>query len=148
MCVTPEVTSQCDEEVEDCGPDPEHGENTHMCRIWASWGVGWSNDLTVSGYFACLYATYFELEIAMQLVEYGGLEGGVYSTVYTQKKEFEHETKNLIEEDRECEPGRWYRAWVFGRFWYKGGGTVWSATALDGRLVQCPAHLDGPGYPS
>jgi hypothetical protein len=26
MCVTPEETSQCDEEVEGCGPDPEHGE--------------------------------------------------------------------------------------------------------------------------
>jgi hypothetical protein len=90
----------CDEAVEGCGPDPEHGDNTHECRIWASWGEGLSNDLTVYGHYECTYDTYFELQIELQLVEYGGLEGGVYKTVFTKHQDFEHETGGEVKEDR------------------------------------------------
>ncbi|HEY5195238.1 MAG TPA: 6-bladed beta-propeller [Solirubrobacteraceae bacterium] len=136
----------CDEEIEGCGPDPQHGDNTHVCHIWASWGVNlFNNDITVYGRYECEYETYFELQIALQLVEYGGLEGGIYNTEHTASKDFPHESEGVLSKDWECQQGKSYRAWVFGRFWYKGGGTVWDATALDGRLVQCSGHFDGPG---
>jgi hypothetical protein len=81
-----------------------------------------------------------------QLVESGGLEGGSYKMLGSPaSRDIEHEKSGLISGNWECEPGKWYRAWVFGRFWYKGGGTVWFATALDGRLEQCNGHFDGPG---
>jgi hypothetical protein len=124
------------------------------CWVWASWGDlsdGFSNDLAVYGHYECAYKTYFELSIALQLVESGELEDGIYISLPNEKgelvttKDFKHQKKGEIEEIWECEQGRWYRAWVWGRFWYKGGGTVWYATALDGRLDECSGHFDGPG---
>ena len=95
------------------------------------------------GHFKCQDAVYgFELEIALQWVVSGGVEGGEYLMVDSPvKKVFGNKGKlvseGALKKDFACTPGREYRAWVFGRFWYKNKYTPWSATTIDGRLMEC-----------
>jgi streptogramin lyase len=128
------------------GSDPEFGENTHGCKVWASWGsVGFSNDLTVYGHFKCTYASYgFELGVELQLIEYGGVLGGIYKLEKRASKVFgksenggEHSEKGTFE----CMPGKWYRLVAWGRYWYTSGYSPWHAYSVDGRPLRCPQQL-------
>jgi hypothetical protein len=133
---------------EEGGIDPESGDDTHGCKVSASW-IGTLDDefLEVHGHFTCQSAVWgFEIQVALQLVEWGGVTGGAYKTVGSEDAVFTHSSHNeLVESFDYCKPGDWYRAWVWGRFWYKGGGTVWQADEIDGRLKQCE-NLDGEVY--
>jgi hypothetical protein len=44
-----------DEELEGCGPDPEHGANPWGCKVWVSWGRGvhLNEYLAVHGHWSC-----------------------------------------------------------------------------------------------
>ena len=133
----------CNEEVQDCGEDPEFGDNTHGCHVWASWGDlsdGISNDIEVYGHFACTYASaVFELGVEFQLVLWGGVNGGTYKLERENHKDFPgSESKSGSESwNYECQPGKWYRLVVWGRYWYTNDYSPWHAYALDGRLEEC-----------
>jgi YD repeat-containing protein len=146
----------CNEEADECEEgDPEFGENTHDCKVWASWGglsAGFSNDIGIYAHFKCADASAgFEIKIELQLVLYGGVENGEYELVGTDTHDFrpsetkgEHETSKVWE----CTPGKWYRAVVFGRYWYTSGYSPWHAYAVDGRELECSAELAPAEYPT
>jgi YD repeat-containing protein len=137
----PEEGGGCNEETEGCGPDPEHGNNSLQCKVWASWGhpAPGAGELGVYAHWSCQYAPDgFEAQYALQYVDWGGVEGGEYEMVPPPGKAVWH-YKNHGEAHRfwSCEGEKWYRAWVWGRYWFPGGKTVWSASALDGHLEKC-----------
>lgn len=132
--------ASCDEEIEGCGPDPEHGENISRCSVWASWSYGLYGPPAVYGHFKCGgYAQNFELQVAVQLVLWGGVTGGNYRQIAFGKQSWHgnvHGEHSFVV-DFGCTTHKWYRAWVWGRSYFEGQ-TYWEASALDGRLWQCP----------
>ncbi len=141
-------SSYCDEEVEGCGPDPEHGIDTAGCGVWVSWKHYLSNDLGVNAHFVCNYDVTIEIEVALLLEE----PGGSHITVRTQK----HVEPFLLSMKQYAwSPGGWactagdiYQAWAFGRYWNEKNQTVWSATAEDGHYEKCPQELPDVEKPS
>ncbi|HEV3318452.1 MAG TPA: 6-bladed beta-propeller [Solirubrobacteraceae bacterium] len=138
----------CDEQTEGCGPDPEHGYNVSKCKIWASWSYGVYSIPAVYGHFKCQKPIeHIELQVAVQLVLYGGLTGGQYKMIASGKKTWKEPAPNTEEKffvDFSCTAHKWYRAWIYARSWIPGG-TYWTAEALDGRLWECPASGMGNG---
>lgn len=138
----------CDEQTEGCGPDPEHGYNVSQCKIWASWSYGVYAIPAVYGHFKCQKPIeHLELQLAVQLVLYGGVTGGQYKMIAFGRKTWK--TPAPGEEHRffldfSCTPHKWYRAWIYARSWIPEG-TYWTAEALDGRLWDCPAGGMGNG---
>jgi tripartite motif-containing protein 71 len=132
-------SSYCNEEVEGCGPDPEHGHNISGCRAWASWGYGVFGPPALYGHFECRkYVEHIEVEVAVQLVIEGGLEGGVYKQIKAGKEAWSDphgEKKFAI--NFECTGGKEYRGWYWARQ-YVAGLTYWTEEGLDGRLFTCP----------
>ena len=146
------VPGPCNEALEGCYPDPEKGDNIFGCSVWASW-----TEVGARGHYHCADGSgmIFELQIVVQLVEWGGLEGGEYKTVYSDKHTFYPRSENyrsggVLDTNGSCKPGKWYRAWVYGRVRGSGypgnpSGFVWSGEALDGRLNYC-GQGDPGGY--
>jgi YD repeat-containing protein len=143
---------ECNEQTEGCGPDPEHGNNSLQCKVWASWGhpAPGAGELGVYAHWSCKYAPDgFEAQYALQYVDWGGVTGGEYEMVPPPGTKVWHYV-NHGEAHRfwSCEGEKWYRAWVWGRYWFPGGKTVWSASAIDGHLEKCgerPPPLPGIG---
>jgi YD repeat-containing protein len=135
----------CDEEVEGCGPDPEHGTNSAYCSVWVSWGHPLAADrLTVIGHAFCVRPEIFEMKIAL-LEETAGGHFHNYQLAY--KTEF-HNAKegewDKFSETWHCIDKHKYQAWVWGRYWYGKGKTVWYATAEDGHTETCSAFEPAP----
>lgn len=141
-------------EVSEAGSDPEFGENTHGCSVWASWGglaSGTSNDFAVYGHFNCTYSSYtFELGVELQLINSGGVEGGTYQLARIAHWDFgksESQGEHAEHAVFECTPYKWYRLVVWGRYWYSNGYSPWNAYSVDGRSKQCSAELAPAEYP-
>lgn len=139
----------CNEEVEGCGPDPEHGENLSGCRIWGSWPSETHAEFgtpTAYGHASCTgFAQGFELEVAVQYVASGGLTGGSYEMVQHKKTTFvDLHSERTLEMGFGCSRGDSYRLWIWGRAFFHHT-TYWDAEALDGRLWTCPGHIEDSG---
>jgi hypothetical protein len=151
-CITPEGNCQVNcltviggggEGEEEEGSDPEFGDNTHGCRVWASWGnlsEGAASDEVGYGHFECTYASAsFELGIELQLIVSGGVEGGAYRLEGIKHNDFgKKESKHGSEKwEFACNPGSWYRLIAWGRYWYSDGYSPWYAYSVDGRAQRC-----------
>jgi hypothetical protein len=143
--VTP--TPGCNEEVEGCGADPEHGNNVAGCRVWPSWEHFFNNRLGVNGHFRCnapVYGVNFEVQVALLLVGPNGQ--------YTMVKHGTRVYHNIAYGHSyawspggwACVSGSWYQAWAWGRFWFGTGATLWDASAEDGHFERCPYAEDDP----
>jgi hypothetical protein len=128
---------ECDEEVEGCGPDPEHGDNSAYCSVWVSWGHYLNNRLGVVGHAFCVRPEIMEIEIALLIK----LPDGQFEMYEHPYKELFHNAEedswDKFEHTWVCEEGHTYQAWVFGRYWYGKGPTEWYATAEDGHTEGC-----------
>jgi YD repeat-containing protein len=129
----------CDEYMQGCGPDPEKGVNSAYCSVWVSWDHYLNNRLGITGHAFCVRPEIFEMQIAL-LIE---LPNGHFTT-YESKRIFKTLFHNAEEKSWDefshtwvCEEGHTYQAWIFGRYWYGQGPTVWSATAEDGHTEGC-----------
>jgi hypothetical protein len=141
------IMAECNEEVEGCGPDPEHGNDEAACGVWVSWKHYLSNDLGVNGHFVCNYDVNFEVQIALLLVE----SDGHYKMV-DFSKHVEEFILSLVQYEYsagawKCTAGATYQAWVWGRYWDANGKTQWDASAEDGHYEKCPAEIFDPGDP-
>jgi tripartite motif-containing protein 71 len=143
--------SGCDEEVEGCGPDPEHGDNLAGCKVFGSWSSKTHAEFgspTAYGHAKCTgYSAGFELKVAVQLVQSGGLLGGSYVSIAKGKRYWKNlHGEKVMEVHFFCERGKNYRMWIYGRGYIPGQlGSFWTAEALDGRLWTCPGHIEDPG---
>jgi DNA-binding beta-propeller fold protein YncE len=140
-----------------CG-DPESGRNVFGCHVWASWS---QVVLVAIGHFKCAATpAIFELQISIELVLYGGVEGGQYRPLKTETKQFHnaetgrhgiHNELNAYVET--CTAHKFYRAVVHGKvFWFVHTGfgrgewrSPWMAWALDHRLWECVNRGDPMG---
>lgn len=124
----------CDEEVEGCGVDPQHGDNLSGCKVWASWDVN-----GLYGHFECSgVPSYVEMQVEIQEVIYGGIESGTYKEFAFGEETWHNptgETKWLLKASS-CKVGKSYRGWVWMRTYYDKK-TYWSASEIDHRLYLC-----------
>jgi streptogramin lyase len=127
--------AECDEEIEGCGIDPQHGENLSGCSVWASWSVN-----GLDGHFKCSGEPQnFELQVEIQEVLSGGLYGGRYRMFEAGKHGWHRPSPGehtWLLEATPCKLGKSYRGWVWGRTYFDGQ-TYWSASEIDHRLDQC-----------
>ncbi len=143
--------AECNEEVEGCGPDPEHGENSAYCSVWVSWDHYLNNRLGITGHAFCVDPEIMEIQIALRI----RLPNGQFKNYERSYKEEFHNVENDMWDEFPhtwvCEEGDTYQAWVFGRYWYGAGPTVWYATAEDGHTESCsslaPEGDPTPGPP-
>ena len=140
-----------------CG-DPESGTNVFGCRVWASWS---QTEMYAFGHYKCAATpAIFELQISIDLVLSGGVEGGSYEQVSQETRQDKHaETGKhgthgeLTVGVANCVAHRQYRAVVHGRTWWfirTGFGrgewrSPWKAWAIDRRLGECVNRGDPMG---
>ena len=141
--------STCDEEVEGCGPDPEHGANPWGCRVWVSWGKGLhlNEYLAVHGHWSCEIApAHIEVQIALLEVVNGKYKRVDFAkTTWNYPGEGVGKTGSEFSKGYECNANQWYQAWVWGRTWDAWTKeTTWYATAEDGHWDQCPEGVEDP----
>jgi sugar lactone lactonase YvrE len=140
--------ASCNEDIEGCGADPEHGDDTAGCGVWVSWKHYLSNDLGVNGHFVCNYDVTFEIQIALLLVESNGHYKMVHFSKHTEPFILSMVQYHYSAGAWECTPGATYQAWTWGRYWNSSGRTVWDASAEDGHYEKCPAELVDVESPS
>lgn len=123
--------------------DPEYGENTHGCHVWASWGSSITDELTGFVHFNCKDGSYeFEAGVQLELIISGGVEGGSYEHAGEDHEDFkkgENIGKHEAHWAFRCETGREYRLVAWGRYWYYNGYGPWWAVSVDGHSETCPA---------
>lgn len=139
----------CNEEVEGCGPDPEHGRNPWGCKVWVSWGHGLhlNEYLAVHGHWSCSIAPAdIEIEIALLEVVRGKYVMAHHARhSYTYPGEGVGPTGKDFSKGWTCTANKWYQAWVWGRTWDAWTKkTTWYATAEDGHWDQCPEGVEDP----
>jgi tripartite motif-containing protein 71 len=144
----------CNEEVEGCGPDPEHGDDYAACGVWVSWSHYVNNELGVNGHFVCNYDVSFEMQIALLRIT------GPNSNIREYSKKQYYGSENVLSGKEytlssggvACYEGDPYQAWVFGEYWNWYGEVQWYATAEDGHYETCPGAVEdptgGPGTPT
>jgi DNA-binding beta-propeller fold protein YncE len=131
--------------TEEDEPDPEHGHNVDHCSVTASWGkLSYpGHQLIVWGHYKCELAPFaFEMQIAI-MVE---MPDGTFKTEHTHFHQWTKEGSVLdfgdIEYEFECKELRWYKAWVWGRYWEPlPHYTEWQGSRFDGRREQCGAKV-------
>jgi hypothetical protein len=116
--------------------------------VWVSWNHYVNNQLGVTGHSFCVRPEIFEIEIAL-LEE---LPDGQFKAYQLPYKTMYH---NAYEDEWHtyshawmCVEGHKYQAWVWGRYWYGSGPTVWSASAEDGHPEKCPYAYEAEVAPS
>jgi YD repeat-containing protein len=127
---------QCNEEVEGCGPDPEHGTNSAFCTVWVSWSHYFNNRLGVNGHSFCVKPEILSVQIALLERQSDG-SYKVYAKTQTTYHNAEEDEWHDLKHTWICEEGRSYQAWVWGGYKYAGGPFVWTATAEDGHEETC-----------
>ena len=138
---------ECNEEIEGCGPDPEHGNDEAACGVWVSWKHYLSNDLGVQGHFVCNYDVNFEIQTALLLVESDGHYKQVDFSKHVEEFILSMVQYSYSAGAWQCTAGATYQAWVWGRYWDGNGKTQWYASAEDGHYEKCPAEIFDPGDP-
>jgi streptogramin lyase len=127
-------SSECNIYTEGCAADPEHGKNEFGCSLKASWGV----EVEVNVQFKCELtpsATQIEVEVWR-------VENGKYVEVLKGSEAW-NSTRNVSYElgASSCNPGKWYRAWVYGRVWAYNV-FVWSDAYVLQHNKQCYEQPD------
>ena len=148
----PGIIPGCTEEAAYCGPDPEHGDNIDKCKVGAEVRTS-DNGVTYEGKYYCEYVNVFELHVVLWeqrpnggFIEVpGSLIKNVFNDIYD-------DSTNFLAKDWDCEGGRVFLAWAWGRYWHGyGGATIWSDARTASHSITCemgsPPVADGGDAP-
>jgi YD repeat-containing protein len=127
-------TPECDIETEGCAADPEHGKNEFGCSLKGSWGV----EIEVNVELNChVTPSASQIEVEIWIVE-----DDQYIKVKQKGRTWSWERNSSYELGlSSCEPGKWYRAWVYGRVW-AFSVFVWSDAYVLGDNKKCYVQGD------
>ncbi len=129
---------ECNEEVEGCLPDPEHGENPWRCEGFASWGkADPEGTLMTFGHWRCHNGWPAAIEQELFLVWVGG--GREVRTGHAKKYwYFPNESESNWEADFECLEEETYKLVVWTRTINEWNHqTNWVGERADGRTASC-----------
>ncbi len=122
--------SACNIETEGCAADPEQGTNLYKCKVKSSW-VG---EAEITANISCG----LQFQVAVMQIEIWRVENGGYVKVFLGMKRFYNSKYGewSPEPSGGCEPGKWYRGWVYASVWLNGQ-FVWSASGVNSNNSRC-----------